>query len=150
MMEVEFLLNEKPGIITAIDCALAAFTFNELGDFEKTEHYWKEAIARSPMDEMRHVHTRDYASFLFQQNKEEAGRTAFREALAIRLKKTDDHLMVVIETYLLWASAEFFFGYDKEFRQRIDAAKEICLQLKNKNKCLQMTARVEASSKMLA
>ncbi|MCE3296809.1 MAG: hypothetical protein K0R65_2523 [Crocinitomicaceae bacterium] len=150
MTEAEFLIYEKPELLTAIDCSLVAFTFNELKDFKKTGHYWQEAIARSKTDELRHIHTRDYAFFLFGQNREEDGREAFNRALAIELKKNDQHLAVMIDTYLLWASAEFLAGCEKEFKQRISSAKKICEQLRNKSKCQEIEEKIKASQAQYA
>jgi tetratricopeptide (TPR) repeat protein len=145
IMEADFLINENPKVLTAIDCSLTAFTYSELGDFKKAEHYWNESIVRSQTKELKHIHSRDYASFLFQQNRMDQGRKKFKEALAIELNKTDDDLMVVIDTYLLWASAEYFFGNEKDFTQYNDAADEISKKISNRNKCREMKLKIENS-----
>ena len=148
MTEVEFLLSEKPEIITATDCALAAFTYNELRDFKKTGHYWQEAVARSQNPEQKQVHLRDYAAFLFRQGKVEEGRSFFNRALDVELKISDDHFAEQIETYLLWATSEYCYGYEKEFRREIDAALKLYGKIKNRIRSAEMKARIEAGAAM--
>ena len=145
IIEADFLINENPKVLTAIDCSLVAFTYNELGDYKKAEHYWKESISRAQTKEMKHIHTRDYASFLFQQNRIEQGREKFKKTLSIELNDTDDGWSVLIDTYLLWASAEYFFGHEKEFHQYNDAADALCKKIKNKNKCAEMQLKINNS-----
>lgn len=148
IMEADFLIHQNPKLLTAIDCSLAAFTYNELRDFKKAEYYYLEAISRSDIKEMKQIHTRDYASFLFQQDRIEEGRAKFNEAIILLDNHNDEDLRTDIDTFLFWASLEFYLGYEKEFKERIKSAKEICTQLKNKNKLGEMKAKIDVSLRM--
>jgi tetratricopeptide (TPR) repeat protein len=139
----DFLMKENEKLVTDADCELMAMTYDDLGDTEKAEEYWLRAIGHAVSPAQKHLHQRDYAAFLFNNNRLEDGRTFFEKSLTVKLAATDDHVRNIADTYLIWANLERNFNNDAEFKRLIKEAKSACEKIAYKSKNLEMGKLIE-------
>lgn len=139
----DFLMNENSKIVTDADCELMAITYDDIGNTKKAEEYWLMAIKHAPNPTQTHLHQRDYAAFLFDNNREQDGRKYFEQAIGADINDTDENLRCLIDTYLMWALLEKNFGNDNEFNRLMDEAKSACQNIKHRGKKQDMTRLIE-------
>jgi tetratricopeptide (TPR) repeat protein len=143
----DFLIKENEKLITNADYELMAITYDDLGDIRKADEYWKQAIKHAANPAQLHIHQRDYASFLFDNNQLEQGRKLFERSLTVKLSATDDELRYVADTYLMWAMLEKNFNNEKEFNRLIKEAYQQCKKIQHKEKSLEMSRLIDKSIK---
>ncbi|MDB5118596.1 MAG: hypothetical protein JWQ79_4088 [Mucilaginibacter sp.] len=141
----DFLIKENEKLVTDADCELMALTYDDLGDIKKAEEYWLQAIEHAVSDARQHLHERDYAAFLFNNNQVEKGRKFFEKSLSVKMSKTDDDLRNVADTYLIWAKLERNFNNDDEFNRLVKEAYERCKKIQHKEKSTEMSRLIDKS-----
>jgi len=134
----DFLIKENEKLITNADYELMAITYDDLGDIRKADEYWKQAIKHAANPAQLHIHQRDYASFLFDNNQLEQGRKLFERSLTVKLSA---------DTYLMWAMLEKNFNNEKEFNRLIKEAYQQCKKIQHKEKSLEMSRLIDKSVK---
>jgi tetratricopeptide (TPR) repeat protein len=145
--DADFLMHEKMNIVTALDCALMASTFYDLGNFEKAAYYWRQCLGRCRNPEDHFVYTRDYASFLFNCNRIEEARKQFSQAFKFNLEENDDNRRLISDSYLLWAKFEQSFSYEKEFEKLMKCADEECEKIEHSGKYDEMKKLLKEAMK---
>jgi tetratricopeptide (TPR) repeat protein len=141
--DADFLIKENEKLVTDADCELMALTYDDLGGITKAEEYWLRAIDLAQNDTQKHLHQRDYASFLFNQNQAEKGRKLFEQSLDVEMSKTDDDVSYIADTYLLWAGLENNFGNKKEYERLIKQAYDQCEKIRHKGKNVAMSKLID-------
>src|ERR1700740_1903662 len=99
-----------------------AMTYDDLGDIHKAENYWVQAIKCAATPTQLHIHQRDYASFLFNNNQVQKGREFFEKAVSASPAATDDEVRYIADTYRIWAGLERNFDNEDEFDRLIKQA----------------------------
>lgn len=146
----DFLFKENPKLVTDADCELMALTYDDLGDTKQAQHYWRQAIDLAHKNNTQcHLHLRDYASFLFNNNQCDEARKQFEKALTINMDDTDDDARYVTDTYLIWATLEKNFDNNKEFKRLITNAYEQCKKIKHKQKGTEMKKLIDDVAKAI-
>lgn len=135
----DFLIHENMKIITSADCELMAMTYDDIGDTQKAEEYWLLAVDHARNETQKHLHLRDYAAFLFDNNREKDSRQYFEQAVHADIRQTDDDLRMLADTFLMWAGLEKNLGEEKEFHRLINEAKTACKAIKHKAKNREMS-----------
>lgn len=143
----DFLMNENHKIITDADCELMAMTYDDIGDTQKAGKYWLLAIRHARTPTQTHLHQRDYAAFLFDNNREEDGRRYFKKSMDADIHNTDDNLRCLADTCLIWAGLEKNFGNTKVFHQLIAEARDTCANIKHRTKKLEMQKLIDLADK---
>lgn len=136
--DADFLINQNDKIVTDIDCKLMALTYNDLGDNDRAEKYWKKAISLAPTNSQKHANIRSYASFLFANNRHEDATAQFERALKVKLTSTDDDHKQLVETFLSWAKMARDFDDQKEFLRLVKEATVHAEHIRNKEKLQQI------------
>lgn len=110
---VEYLIQERPDLVIAIDYANLALGFETIAAYDKAIIYWKKSIETfgrmkgslySLMS--KGVSTRRYADLLFKQGQVDEGRDQFREAIILFTIEQDRACWEKGFTYIKWARNE--------------------------------------------
>ncbi|RYG22258.1 MAG: hypothetical protein EOO07_00340 [Chitinophagaceae bacterium] len=141
--DADFLISQNRKIVTDIDCELMASTYDDLGNNEKAEAYWLDAIKLSANSTQKHIHKRDYANFLFTNNAIEKARDNFESALTLELPDTDDNYAELVHTYLMWAKLAHDFGDGQEFSRLLKQADTACSKIRHQKKRVRMKKLVD-------
>jgi tetratricopeptide (TPR) repeat protein len=136
--DADFLINQNQKIVTDIDCKLMALTYNDLGNNNLSEKYWKKAISLSPTEAQKHSNISSYANYLFSNNEIEKATAQFERALKIKLSSTDNDHKQTVETYLAWAKMAKDFGDEKEFKRLLNEGMVYSKEIRNKEKLRQV------------
>jgi tetratricopeptide (TPR) repeat protein len=144
----DFLMQQNEKTITGPDYQLMALTYDDLEDIPKAEEYWGKAIENASGPPQKHLFQRDYAAFLFNNNREEDGRKYFEESLKVNLSSTDDEYRYLVDTYVTWATLEKNFGNDNEFDRLIKEAYSQCKKIRHHEKNAQMCNLVDKLAKV--
>jgi tetratricopeptide (TPR) repeat protein len=143
----DFLISQNKKLITDADCELMAMTYDDLGDITKAEEYWLQAIKLALNPAQLHLHQRDYATFLFNNNQPVKARELFEKSLQIDMSKNDYDLRYVVDTYLIWAKLEQNFDNTTEFDRLINLARDLSKNIRHKEKLLEMNRLIDKTVK---
>ena len=101
-----FLANENPELMTDIEYITIAQGLVIAGDYDLADEYYRRSIASSQNDFYRILNLRPYASFLFNQGQQEAGRDHYERALKIFKNDTDFNKYTNGMTHQWWMVSE--------------------------------------------
>jgi tetratricopeptide (TPR) repeat protein len=143
----DYLIKQNENLVTDADCELMAITYDDLGDIKRSEEYWLQAIKSATNPSQLHIHLRDYATFLFNNNQEKKGRMFYEKSLSVTMNDTDDDLRYMADTYLIWASLERNFNNKRECDRLIKEAYALCNKIQHKEKGAEMKKLIDKSVK---
>lgn len=103
LQQATYLMDEVPGLVTAIEYNTIAAANANAGDLISAEKYYKKAIDVSPNNYYRSLAIRGYAGYLFPQRRFDEARENFRKAIS--LLTGGDNLVRYTNglTYQMWA-----------------------------------------------
>ena len=107
LQQATYLMDEVPGLVTAVEYNTVAAANANAGDLISAEIYYKRAIDVSPNVFYRSLAIRSYAGHLFAQHRFEEARENFRKAISL-LTGSDNQIRYTNGlTYQMWGWNEF-------------------------------------------
>lgn len=103
LQQATYLMDEVPGLVTAVEYNTIAQANANAGELMAAERYFRKAIEVAPNPYQRSLATRSYAGYLFTQRRFEEARDLFRKAIS--LLAGGDNLVRYTNglTYQMWA-----------------------------------------------
>lgn len=114
----EMLAVEIADLSTDADHAMIAIAFDAAGDLERAKQHWEEAVKKSPSKIIRATNLRGMARFMFSCGNPQIARECYEQALKVLSEDDDRNRRERADTTIMWALAEYDFGFFEEADRR--------------------------------
>lgn len=114
-----YLMSSAPELVSDFEYNRVADAFSSIGDFEKANSLYLQAIETADEEYYKAICLRAYARSLFGQGDFEKGRQYFQKSIDTATKDTNVNLYSKAETYQRWASVEFENEFPDNAKQKI-------------------------------
>jgi hypothetical protein len=109
--QAEFLVEQIPGRVTAIEYALIGLACEDADDLASSEMWTHRSLSVSTTQRKQAYDYRTLARLCFKTQRVSEGRDAFAKACTLLSEGTDDGTRNdLVETYLRWADIEESLG----------------------------------------
>lgn len=141
-----YLMESAPRLVSDFEYNRVADALSSIGDFEKSNPLYLQAIEAAKEENYKAVCLRAYARSLFNQAKFDEGREYFQQAVDALSKDTNVNLYSKAETYQRWASMEAENDFYDNAKSKIENAKAFYSKIttsRNRRQGLQHLSELE-------
>jgi tetratricopeptide (TPR) repeat protein len=121
MQQAAYLIEQVPGLVTAVEYNTLATAMVDVGDFDGAGTFFQKAIDASFNNYYRSMATRSLAYFLFSQHRFDEGRQQYEKAIALLPVQSNQVHYTNGTTYQQWAWNELYVANSPERSERLIA-----------------------------
>jgi len=125
------IVDQIPDQVSSTEFGVIANWNLRVGDFLAAERYFQESIASAESDHYRIYPLRNYAIFLFGQQRPEEGRSEYRKALESLHAVNDQGHWENGQTYKMWAESEVWLNGMTEAESLLENAHDAFSRISN-------------------